>query len=411
MNRLTGFALTVALPLAALLGGGAALSAGDRPAGKPAAAAVVKGGNEFAFDLYAKLRSQKGNQFFSPYSISTALAMTYAGARGQTADEMARTLHFTLGRDKLPPAFAALLQQTRGDPKRGYQLDVANALWGQKDYGFLPDFLRTTQTYYGAGLREVDFAATEQARRTINRWVEEQTHDKIKELIQKGILSANTRLVLTNAIYFKGDWAVRFDKKQTFAEAFHLAPGKTVQVPMMHLTAHFRYGGGEDFQALELPYGKGDLSMLVLLPKEVGGLPALEKKLSADWLAGLLGRLRNGEVVVSLPKFRLTRDYGLAKILAAMGMPTAFQAGKADFSGMVGSREKVFISAVIHKAFVDVNERGTEAAAATAVVVDAAPAEPPARMLFRADRPFVFLIRDNRTGSILFLGRVSNPKG
>jgi serpin B len=410
MKRLTSLSVLAAALLAAL-GACATQSAADaRPAERPDVAGVVRGNNHFAFDLYAKLAAKEGNQFFSPYSISTALAMTYVGARGLTAEEMARVLHFPADRGRTDRAFAALLAQTHGGKKEGYRLSVANALWGQKNYGFLPAFLNTTQTYYGAGLKEVDFGgATEQARRTINRWVEEKTNDKIKDLIQKGVLDANTRMVLTNAIYIKGSWASKFKKEMTHDEAFHVTAEKNVKVPMMHQTEEFKHADAEGFQALELPYHKGDLSMFIFLPKAVDGLAALEKKLSPAWLDQVRGRMRKQKVIVSLPKFKVTQAYGLKDVLSGMGMPTAFTPGKADFRGIVGSKEKVWISAVVHKAYADVNEEGTEAAAATAVVVKGRAFHP--RPIFRADHPFVFLIRDNRSGSILFLGRLANPEG
>jgi serpin B len=374
--------------------------------------AVVKGNTEFALSLYGKLRAQSGNLFCSPYSVSTALAMTYAGARGQTAAEMAKALDFTLDPGHLHPAFGALQQQLiqGSGPKHGYQLNVANALWGQEHFGFLPDFLNLTRRDYGAGLREVDFKADpEAARRVINTWVEQQTHDKIKDLLPQGLLTTATRLVLTNAIYFKGFWAEPFKKANTQHEPFKLAGGGQVQVPLMHRKDHFKYHDGGDFQALELPYKGKDLSMVVLLPKKVNGLAALEGRLTTANLAAWLDRLREQEVQVALPRFKVTRAFNLNKVLEALGMRRAFIPGGADFTGMSGSNgRKLFIQAVVHKAFVDVNEEGTEAAAATGVA-EGQEAEPVAPPVFRADHPFVFLIRDNRSGSILFLGRLTNP--
>jgi serpin B len=371
---------------------------------------VVRGNNDFALQLYGQLRSKEGNLFLSPYSISTALAMTYAGARGETASEMAKALDFTLPPDRLHRAFAALLAQVNGEArKQAYQLSVANALWGQKNFGFLPDFLNLTRNDYGAGLHEVDFAAdTEAARKLINAWVEQQTRNKIKDLLQPGVLATNTRLVLTNAIYFKGFWAHQFKKNDTRPELFHTSPGTSVKAPLMHDTSDYKYLDGGDFQALELPYKGNDLSMVVLLPKKVDGLPELEKKLTEANLAAWLGRLQKREVMVALPKFKMTREFGLNQVLQALGMRQAFIPGGADFTGMSGSGRELFISAVIHKAFVDVNEEGTEAAAATGVVISLASAVPN-RVVFRADHPFVFLIRDNRSGSILFLGRLTQP--
>jgi serpin B len=370
---------------------------------------VVQGNNQFAFDLYTQLRGQGGNLFFSPESISTALAMTYAGARGETAEQMAKTLHFTVKGEQLHVAFHALMDELNGaGKKRGYQLNIANGLWGQRGFSFLPAFLKLTEKNYGAGFHEVDFASNvEGARRTINAWVEKQTKDKIKELFQSGMLDADTRLVLANAIYFKGDWDRQFKKDLTRKEPFHRSSDKTTEAQMMHDTGKFKYFDGAAFQALELPYKGKELSMLVLLPKNVDGITDFEKTLTAGKLAEWLPKLREQEVIVSLPKFKTTSEFNLTKTLAEMGMPQAFTPA-ADFSGMNGERN-LFIGVVVHKAYVDVNEEGTEAAAATGVGVKLAGA--PVRNEFRADHPFVFLIRANRSGSVLFLGRVLNPNG
>jgi serpin B len=284
-------------------------------------AAVVKGDNAFAFDLYGQLRAKEGNIFFSPYSISTALAMTYAGARGDTADEMAKALHFTLRPDELHRAESAFLAGLNaGGKSHGYQLSIANALWGQQGYGFKDDFLKLTQTAYGAGLREVDFARnTEAARQTINSWVEKQTQDKIKDLFQKGALQSTSRLVLTNANYFKGDWASQFKKDLTRDGEFNTGANK-VMAPMMHQSVWFKYFDADGLQALEMPYAGKELSMVVLLPKKADGLAELEKTLSVDTLAVWLGKLREQEVVVTLPKFKTTCEYSLMEPLAALGL-------------------------------------------------------------------------------------------
>jgi serpin B len=405
MKRVLVFA--VALVLAALAG----LSPTQGQEKKPPADTreAVQGNTQFALALYRQLHSEEGNLFFSPYSISTALAMTYAGARGDTAEEMAKAMEFSLGQERLHPAFAKLLADLNGPgEKRGYQLSVANALWGQKNFGFLPDFLNLTRDNYGAGLQEVDFInATEDARKTINAWVEKETRDKIKDLLQPGVLTVDTRLVLTNAIYFKGFWGQQFKKKATQVDQFKTGTDRSVKAPLMHQTGDFKYLDGGDFQALELPYQGEHLSMVVLLPKKVDGLAALEEKLTATNLADWLRRLQKKEVHVTLPKFKVTKEFGLNDALKALGMRRAFVPGGADFTGMSGSGRRLFISAVVHKAFVDVNEEGTEAAAATGVVVTLTSAR--ITPVFRADHPFVFLIRDNRSGSVLFLGRLTNP--
>jgi serpin B len=369
--------------------------------------AVVKGNTEFAFALYGKLRIGNGNLIYSPASVSSALAMTYAGARGDTADVMAKTLHFNLPPDELHPAFGALLKELNGTGKnRGYQLSVANALWGQKGLSFKDDFIRLTRDDYGGGLREVDFAGNaDAARKQINAWVEKQTQDHIRDLLSPTDVTRSTRLVLTNAVYFfKGDWQHPFKEGQTHNEPFFTADGGSVSAPLMHQTARFRYHEADSLRVLELPYSGKELSMVVLLPKAADGLGELEKSLSADKRAGWVGKLREQEVIVSLPKFKTTSEFRLKGPLTALGMGKAFRGG--DFSGIT-AEENLPISDVVHKAYVDVNEEGTEAAAATGVVARAMVVTE--RPVFRADHPFVFLIRDTRNGSVLFLGRVVNP--
>ncbi len=368
---------------------------------------VAQGNNAFAAALYARLREQEGNLFFSPFSISGALAMTHAGARGETEAQMAQVLHFRLDQARLHPAFASLMAAlSAGAEKGGYELSIANALWGQKGYGFLAEFLKTTREHYGAGLREIDFGADpEGARKTINQWVEDQTRNRIKDLLLPPDITPLTTLVLTNAIYFKGEWAWKFDEKATRKAPFTLPSGEKVQVPMMLQSRVFGYLEADDFQALEMPYAGGDLSVVVLLPREADGLPRLEELMTPENLAAWLGRLRQREVAVMLPRFSFTARFELQDVLREMGMKDAFSLPPADFSGMTG-RKDLCISKVIHKAFVDVTEEGTEAAAATAVVMKEGGARV---LLFRADHPFLFLIRDAKTGCILFMGRLTNP--
>ena len=373
-------------------------------------AALVPGNTQFALNLYDRLRSRKGNLFLSPYSISSALAMTYAGARGNTAKEMADVLGFELEADALHATFGALTGSLNEKGKEGsFELSVANALWGQKGCNFLDSFLNLNSTYYGAGLNSVDFeGSTEGARQTINAWVEKETRDKIKELLKQGVLSTATRLVLTNAIYFRGNWASQFKEEHTTDGTFNVSATESVMVPMMHKTEEFGYMQTDTFQALELPYEGDDLSMIVLLPRDIEGLDALEQSLAMETLKGLLAELIKQKVVVTLPRFKMTSEFSLAETLAAMGMKDAFSLVTADFSGMTGRRD-LFIDAVVHKAYVDVNEEGTEAAAATGVVMKlTAMREEP--LAFRADHPFMFLIRDITSGSILFMGRVVNPE-
>jgi serpin B len=373
-------------------------------------ATVVDGNNAFAIDLYDQLRKQSGNLFFSPASISTALAMTYAGAHGDTATEMAKTLHYTLPPQRLHPAMGVLLANLNA-PHDGYQLREANALWGQQGDTVLNDFLTLTKSDYGAGFKQVDFINhTEAARLTINQWVAQQTDDKIKDLLQRGDVDSKTKLVLTNAIYFKGGWKEQFDKVQTRDEDFHLSGMQNVKAPMMHSDGGFSYFDGRTFQILEILYKSSELSMIVLLPDDVSGLPALEQAMTVSNTKQWLGQLRPvSKVILTLPKFKMTQQFQLQSALGSMGMPLAFGA-QADFSGITGNRD-LLISAVIHKAYVDVNEEGTEAAAATAVVMrgNMARMQEPATPVFRADHPFIFLIRDNRSGGILFMGRVADP--
>jgi serpin B len=371
--------------------------------------ALVDGNTTFALDLYQQLKSAEGNLFFSPHSISTALAMTYAGARGNTAKQMSRALHLKLDEKQLHKAFGQLEAQLRAfAQKEKVELSFANALWAQKDYRFLEQFLNLVKHYYRAELSYADFkTAHESARGQINDWVERQTNDKIKDLIKPGVLNALTRLVLANAIYFKGLWESQFDKSITRDAEFWLDPDTTVDVPMMSQEHEFNYVENDQLQVLELPYAGNDLSMTVLLPKKHDGLAELESSLTAHTLRSLVAKSHEQTVTVYLPRFKLTSQFSLQNTLAAMGMPDAFSQNTADFSAMDGNR-MLYISAVVHKAFVDVNEEGTEAAAATGVVVSVT-AMPVRPAVFRADHPFVFLIRDIHSGSILFLGRVVDP--
>lgn len=378
----------------------------------PDVKSVADSNNRFALDLYGKLKKGDENLFYSPYSISTALAMTYAGARTTTAEEMAKTLRFDLPPDRLHPAHAEMILDLNEAGKKGdFQLSVANRLWGQKGESFLKEFLDLTERSYGAGLSEVDFAGnSEGARKTINDWVEKQTAEKIKELIGQGVLNAATRLVLANAIYMKAEWLVKFKKQDTHPAPFFAAGGKEIQVSMMNQTGTFGYAEAENLQALELVY-KGDrLSMVILLPRQKDGLADLEKGLTLDSLNQRLAQLKTQKVKVALPKFRATNAFGLGQALQSLGIAKAFDGGQADFSGMNG-KKNLFISAVVHKAFVNVDEEGTEAAAATAVVMElSAMLIPEQTPEFRADHPFVFLIRDRQTGAIIFVGRVTEPK-
>lgn len=372
---------------------------------------LVKANNQFAVDLYARLRDKPGNLFFSPESLSTALAMTYAGARGETATQMARVLHFDLPRDQLNQAFQQLLARAAtGDKPAAYLLSTANRLWIQQGYQLNDSFVNETREFYNAGLAELDFVRqTESSRQAINRWVEDQTADKIKNLIPESALTSLTRLVLTNAIYFKGDWQLPFPANQTRDHTFHLSPSQTTKVPLMSHEADYQLHAAEGLKVLSLPYAGGDLSMIVLLPDDLDGLQKLESDLTSEKLEGWVKGLRRQKVSVFLPRFKMSSEFSLGETLSAMGMPLLFDEERADLSG-IATQDRLHVSAVIHKAFVDVNEEGTEAAAATGIVIGVRSAAFPAPpVIFRADHPFLFLIRENQTGRILFLGRVANP--
>ncbi len=366
---------------------------------------AVTAGNQFAFDLYAELKDGEGNRFFSPYSISSALSMTYAGAAGITEEEMARVLHVPNDPSQWHPAAGALQNSlNRGVALNGYELSIANRLWVQEGYAFLESFLAIVQDCYDAGLELINFALDpEAARLIINEWVADQTHDKIQDLIPPP-LSGDTRLVLVNAIYFKGTWLTQFDPENTTDWSFRITADESVTVPMMTLReAEFNYAQTDDVSILEMPYDGEDLSMIVILPAEIDGLTELEDALTLARVKSWLASMHKTTLNVLLPKFEMTSEFPLNEVLSRLGMPSAFD-DNADFSNMTGARD-LFISAVIHKAFVNVNEEGTEAAAATAVIMGYAGALDS----FVADHPFIFLIRDNVTGSILFMGRVSDP--
>ncbi|MGB5924733.1 MAG: serpin family protein [Dehalococcoidia bacterium] len=376
-------------------------------------ALLVEGNSAFALELYQALRQQEGNLFYSPHSISVALAMTYAGAPGETAQQMADTLEFLLEQERLHPAFnwldaelASRGEGAEGKDGEGFRLNIVNAIWGQKDYSFLTDFLDVLAENYGAGLRILDFInETEESRLAINDWVSDQTEGRIEDLIPQGVITWLTRLVLTNAIYFNAAWAYPFDEDITANGPFYLLDGGQVTVPMMKQTESFGYTDGEGYQAVELLYDGDELSMVILLPAS-GDFEAFEEGLQADEVSDIIGGLQLTEVALTMPQFEFDSEFSLKDTLAEMGMPIAFSTG-ADFSGMTGNPE-LFISEVVHKAFVAVDEAGTEAAAATAVPLELT-AVPEPLVEVTIDDPFIFLIRDIETGAILFVGRVLNP--
>jgi len=376
-------------------------------------ALLVEGNSAFAFELYQALREQEGNLFYSPHSISVALAMTYAGARNETAQQMADTLNFILEQERLHPAFnwldielANRGEGAQGKDSKGFRLNIVNAIWGQKDYNFLPTFLDVLAENYGAGLRILDFMyETEKSRLTINDWVSDQTEGRIEDLIPQGAIDALTRLVLTNAIYFNAAWEYPFDEDMTADGPFYLLDDGQVIVPMMKQTESFGYTDGEGYQAVELQYDGNELSMVILLP-EAGQFQAFEEELQAQQVCDIISGLQSTGVALTMPKFEFDSEFSLKNTLAGMGMPIAFSSA-ADFSGMTGNSE-LFISDVVHKTFVAVDEAGTEAAAATAVIMPGSAAPEPT-VEVTIDRPFIFLIRDIETGAILFVGRVMNP--
>jgi serpin B len=399
----------LALVLSSVLFGSSSVAHAEVPSSD--AQEVVADNTAFAVDLYGQLRTGGGNVFFSPYSISTALAMAYGGARGETKKQMAQALRFNLPPDKIHPAIGVLETNFRVVQQQGnVKLAVANSLWPQKGFAFLPDYLALCREYYDSSVVPVDYRGhTEAARKTINDWVEARTNRKIVDLLKPGAVDASTLLVLVNAIYFKGNWASPFKTNLTTDEPFYVSPEKSVTAPLMRQTHYFGYAESHGLQVLELPYAGDDLSMIILLPRTVDGLGHLETELTAQHLTSWTENLPRQKVNVFLPKFKVTSEFSLAKTLAALGMSDAFTA-QADFSGMDG-RQDLFFSGVIHQAFVEVNEQGTEAAAATAIMMvgSMAPLHSQPIPVFRADHPFLFLIRNNRDGSILFLGRITDP--
>ncbi|MCK4413795.1 MAG: serpin family protein [Candidatus Eisenbacteria sp.] len=382
--------------------------------------APAAGINAFALDLYQQLADSPGNICFSPFSLSSALAMTYAGARGETEAQMARVLHFGDNGESFHEAYGDLSRSMRaaGDLAEGPRLVVANALWAQEDFSFLDWYFELVTSRYDAALRNVDFTGDPAgARRTINDWVARQTAGKILDLLGPGSVGPLTRLILTNAVYFRGAWVLPFAEKSP-AAPFLLAGGERVEVPMMHQTGRLSYFEGQDpegadFQVLELPYRETRLAMLIVLPSRGRPLDDFAAGVTPERLGEWIEGLEPLRVSVFLPRFALRAALDLAGTLGAMGMPDAFHQQTANFSGMTGSPD-LFISSVLHKAFLEVTEQGTEAAAASAVVMalKSSGQDPRARKpVFRADHPFLFLIRDRETGVVLFLGRLVDPRG
>ena len=374
---------------------------------------LVDGNNAFALDIYNSLRSENGNLILSPYSISLALAMTYAGARGETESQMAQTLHF-LPQDQLHPSFNALdlaLEKTPVNPDKDQEpmkLNIANAIWSEQTFPFQEDFLDTIAVNYGAGVHLADFInQAEPARKEINNWVSDETEDKINDLLPQNSVGPDTRMVLVNAIYFKADWLTTFDANSTGDGSFYLIDGTEVTAEMMHEGMFgVPYMQGDGYQAVELAYAGETAAMNIIVP-DAGNFEAFGSSFNKERLDEIVNGMQPASVELGLPKFEFTKDFSLSDTLMNLGMSNAFDSELADFSGMTGNKD-LFIGNVIHKAFVAVDEKGTEAAAATAVIMETTSA-----IMYdvnlQVDRPFIFIIRDTVNGQILFIGRVMNP--
>ncbi len=375
---------------------------------------LVDGNNAFALDIYNALRSENGNLILSPYSMSLALAMTYAGARGDTESQMAQALHYA-PQEQLHPAFNALDLELEKKPinldkdQEPLQINIANSVWTEKTLPLMPEYLDTIAVNYGAGIHLSDFMnKPNEERVAINNWVSDETEERIKDLLPDGTISPDTRMVLVNAIYFKADWFNKFDPNSTHDGTFHLLDGTEATVKVMGETMHdVPYVQGNGYQAIELAYAGETAAMDIILPDE-GNFETFEASFDKAAYDEVINGLQiTSSARVNLPKFEFTKDFNLSDALMSLGMTDAFDRGLADFSGMTGDKD-LFIGNVIHKAFVAVDEEGTEAAAATAVVMEATGA-PMQDILFIVDRPFLFIIRDTVNGQILFVGRVLNP--
>jgi serpin B len=373
--------------------------------------------DDFALAMYAQLGTRPGNLFFSPFNVRTVLAMAYAGAKGSTADQMREALRISVPGETLHADFGRVIRHLRSTGSGKWEMDMANSLWSQAGVPLRPEYLELMAQHYDGNTNLVDFrSAPESARAAINQWIEEKTRQRIRDLIPPGTVSPEMRLILASAVYFKGTWALQFHKPATRSELFRLEGGGNVRVNLMYQQDEIRYMEGAGYQAVELAYLGGGVSMLVLLPDERNALPDLEKKLSSHLLHDCVAKMEVREVKVFLPQFKITWGTDLTDVLSALGMPLAFSRSGADFSGINGyeppSKDSLFLSAVQHKAFVEVNEEGTEAAAATAAHMELAamaPPAPPRIPVFRADHPFLFAIRDRESGAIVFLGRMANP--
>lgn len=411
--------LTLASILLSACGGNVSVAESNRAREKNPAVSesdlqtLVDGNNAFALELYQSLRPEDGNLILSPFSISLALAMTYAGARGGTETQMADVLNFG-PQEQTHPAFNALDLALEEKPivldkdQEPMQLSIANSVWAEQTFTFLPNFLDTLSVNYGAGIHLLDFInSPDPSRKTINQWVSDETRDKINDLLPENSITPDTKMVLVNAIYFKADWLSPFDANHTYDGTFKLLDGSEVTVPMMGQSMDMPYFVGDGYAAAELPYAGGTAVMTLLVPDE-GRFEEIESQLDDALFKEVLGNLAIANVTLQMPKFEYESTFTLSDALAEMGMPLAFDENNADFSGMTQEQD-LYIGNVIHKAYVAVDEKGTEAAAATAVIMEGATAMMPENTLY-IDRPFLFFIRDAESGQILFIGRVLNPQ-
>ncbi len=371
---------------------------------------IAENNNNFAFDIFNKINTGKEpNVVISPFSISTALAMTYAGASGETAEQMARTLHFHADQNAFHPSFSNWMKSIEAKGSEGDRLEIANSLWPQDDYHFLESYFEILEQFYSSALYEVDYTGDREAiRQRINQWVMDNTNDLIKDLIKPGVLIEDTRLVLVNAIYFLSQWEIAFDEKGTHSNTFFLSPGSRKDVSFMFMKDTLSYYEDKNLQMLELEYEGGDFSMVIVLPAEGLEADRLMSDFDAAAFADLTQSTQKQEVEVYLPSFKIRSSFDLEQTMSEMGMPLAFS-NKADFSHMTGKQD-LKIDKIIHQAFIDVNEAGTEAAASTAVVVirkSAAVGDQPT--VFRANRPFLYFIKENKNNSILFMGKTGDP--
>lgn len=391
--------------------------ASDNPDSPPVtpggdAAPAVTASNAFGFAFHREIMGAEGNLAYSPASISMALAMTYAGAKGDTADEMKKTLRFPAKADALHGGWASVISGWQG--AEHVEISVANRLYGDKKYTFEAPYLALTKSRYGAPLLSVDFAGAPEAQRTlINDWVEKQTRDRIEDLIPAGGVSGDTRMALVNALYFKSQWATPFDTKRT-ADAAFAAPKGSVTVPMMTQTEHMSYAEVDGVKLAQRSYKNGDFATLFVLPEKADGLAELENKLDAKLFTSWTSALSGERVEMKLPRFEIEQKepLELGGMLQKLGMSAAFQRGAADFTGITNPKnpeDRLFIEKVYHKAFIGMDEAGTEAAAATAVMMGRAGGMPSEPKAFHADRPFLFFIRDAVTGLVMFTGRVVDP--